>query len=117
MSATCVSLLPNHRPPVGIKLWLFAFLLQVRSDVNADTKLVRWSLLRGLIPLPFSSPTESTSDNDIMVRSIIFDWTGKRVARYTILRVVDAQGKRTGHYATMRKLIGATAFLKPRSKL
>lgn len=96
----------------GVKLWLIALLLQIRSDVDATTLEIKWSLLRGLIPLPFRSPSATTEDPDTMVRSIV-NSSGKVLARYHILRVVDAAGQKTRHFHTMLHSVGPYALLKP----
>lgn len=99
----------------GIKLWFFAWLLQIRSDVDMNNDTVYWSIFRGLISLPFISPSKlSDKDPNVLHRTIIKRNSKKVVAKYKLVRVIDQFGHKTRYYQTMIDNIGPYVLLKPK---
>ena len=85
---------------LGLRLFLFAVLCAVRSHVhiNADGPQVSWSLARGLLPLPYTSPSKRI--NEHVVRRYISS-SGKILASYYARRIIDAAGQKTEHFEAM----------------
>lgn len=101
----------------GLWLWIFAWLLQIRSDLDTTDGMVRWSAFRGLLPLPFDSPTQHTSDPHTVKRWIVERFSGKILSEYHLWRVVDQHGERTEHFSKMLDRVGATVLIRPRCRV
>lgn len=100
----------------GICLFAFAHFLQIRSDIEVKNMTVTWSLFRGLISLPFESPSEfSDNDEHELKRVVKFKFSEMNdylLKSYRALRVVDQHGERTKHWNEMIEKHGNEVYVK-----